>query len=96
MEWTAYADEVRELLGLEGNPVAITYSMKPPSTSVGGKHRYVMRFYALGMVRLSILQFLHPAVLAGLGTWVLANVQEERETRLSRSFLLMGKNSTAP
>jgi uncharacterized protein (DUF169 family) len=39
MEWTAYADEVRELLGLEGNPVAITYSMKPPSTSVGGKHR---------------------------------------------------------
>jgi len=39
MEWIAYADEVRELLGLEGNPVAITYSMKPPSTSVGGKHR---------------------------------------------------------
>jgi len=39
MEWAAYADEIRELLGLEGNPVAITYSMKPPSTSVGGKHR---------------------------------------------------------
>ena len=39
MQWTAYAVEIRELFGLEGNPVAITYSMKPPSTSVSGKHR---------------------------------------------------------
>jgi uncharacterized protein (DUF169 family) len=39
MEWAAYADEICELLGLVGNPVAITYSMKPPSTSAGGKHR---------------------------------------------------------
>jgi uncharacterized protein (DUF169 family) len=39
MEWTTCADEVRELLGLEGHPVAITYSMEPPSASTGGKHR---------------------------------------------------------
>lgn len=39
MEWTACADEIREPLGLEGNPVAITYSMKPPSTPVSGRHR---------------------------------------------------------
>jgi uncharacterized protein (DUF169 family) len=39
MQWKDYANEIRELLGLKGNPVAITYSMKPPSTSVDGKHR---------------------------------------------------------
>ncbi len=39
MEWKDYANQIRELLGLKGNPVAITYSMKPPSTSVDGKHR---------------------------------------------------------
>jgi uncharacterized protein (DUF169 family) len=39
MQWKDYADKIRELLGLKGNPVAITYSMKPPSSSVDGKHR---------------------------------------------------------
>ena len=39
MEWTTHADEIRELLGLKGNAVGITYSMNAPSTSVGGKHR---------------------------------------------------------
>jgi uncharacterized protein (DUF169 family) len=39
MQWKDYANQIRELLGLKGNPVAITYSMKPPSTSVGVKHR---------------------------------------------------------
>ena len=39
MEWTAYSDEIGELLGIEGNPVAVTYSMKSPSTSDKGKHR---------------------------------------------------------
>jgi len=39
MQWKDYAHQIRELLGLKGNAVAITYSMKPPSTSVDGKHR---------------------------------------------------------
>jgi uncharacterized protein (DUF169 family) len=39
MQWKDYANQIRELLGLKGNAVAITYSMKPPSTSVDGKHR---------------------------------------------------------
>lgn len=39
MEWKNYAGQMRELLGLKGNPVAITYSMKSPSTSVDGKYR---------------------------------------------------------
>ena len=39
MEWKDYADQLRELLGLKGSPVAITYSMKPPSTSAAGKYR---------------------------------------------------------
>jgi uncharacterized protein (DUF169 family) len=32
-EWQDYAADIKELLGLKGNPVAITYSMKPPSKS---------------------------------------------------------------
>lgn len=44
MEWKNYADQIRELLGLKGNPVAITFSMKPPSTSVDGKYRVCNAF----------------------------------------------------
>jgi uncharacterized protein (DUF169 family) len=39
MQWKDYANQIRELLGLKGNAVAITYSMNPPSTPVDGKHR---------------------------------------------------------
>ena len=39
MEWKDYASQIKELLGLKGNPVAITYSMEPPSASEAGKHR---------------------------------------------------------
>lgn len=39
MEWKEYANQIKELLKLKGNPVAITYSMKPPSESDGKKHR---------------------------------------------------------
>lgn len=38
-EWQEYSGEIRELLGLRGSPVAITYSMEPPSKSVGGEYR---------------------------------------------------------
>lgn len=44
MEWTTHADEIRELLPLKGNAVAVTYSMNPPSTSVKGKHRVCNAF----------------------------------------------------
>ncbi|MDY6965184.1 MAG: DUF169 domain-containing protein [Halobacteriota archaeon] len=42
MEWEEYSDQIKELLKLKGSPVAITYSMKPPSTSstsADGKYR---------------------------------------------------------
>jgi uncharacterized protein (DUF169 family) len=39
MEWKNYARELTKLLELKGNPVAVTYSMNPPSTSRGGKCR---------------------------------------------------------
>ena len=39
MEWMKYADEIRELLGLEGAPVAITYSMDAAPDALKGKHR---------------------------------------------------------
>jgi uncharacterized protein (DUF169 family) len=39
MEWTMYADDIRELLSLKGDAVAITYSMQTPSGAVNGRHR---------------------------------------------------------
>lgn len=39
MEWKDYALEIRKLLGLKGNPVAVTFSMKAPSRSAEGKFR---------------------------------------------------------
>jgi uncharacterized protein (DUF169 family) len=39
MEWTRYAEEVRDVLHLEGSPVAVTFSPKAPSASDGKKHR---------------------------------------------------------
>ena len=37
MKWRDYASEIKEVLGLEGSPVAITYSMEPSSKAVKGK-----------------------------------------------------------
>ena len=39
MEWKAYAEEIRELLELEGYPVAVTYALEAPPSSAGGKCR---------------------------------------------------------
>ncbi|TKJ31201.1 hypothetical protein CEE39_07435 [bacterium (candidate division B38) B3_B38] len=39
MEWKNYAVEIRKLLELKGNPVAITYSIEPPSKSAEGRYR---------------------------------------------------------
>jgi uncharacterized protein (DUF169 family) len=44
MEWKDYAYKIRELLGLKGNAVAITYSMKPPSISFEGKYQVCKAF----------------------------------------------------
>ena len=38
-EWQEYGAQIKDVIGLEGDPVAITYSMRPPSTSSNGKHR---------------------------------------------------------
>ncbi|HVO76518.1 MAG TPA: DUF169 domain-containing protein [Candidatus Bathyarchaeia archaeon] len=39
MEWTNYSEELRSLLGLEGSPVAVTFSMEPAEGAAGGKCR---------------------------------------------------------
>jgi len=44
MNWKDYASEIKEVLGLEGSPVAITYSMEPPSSAAKGKHRVCNAF----------------------------------------------------
>ena len=44
MEWKDYAVEIRKLLELKGNPVAITYSMKAPAKPAQGKFRVCEAF----------------------------------------------------
>ena len=44
MKWQDYASEIKEVLGLEGSPVAITYSMEPPSKAAKGKRRVCNAF----------------------------------------------------
>ncbi|MEM2144082.1 MAG: DUF169 domain-containing protein [Candidatus Jordarchaeaceae archaeon] len=39
MEWKNYSEQIVEVLGLKGNPVAVTYSMKSSSKSTGRKCR---------------------------------------------------------
>lgn len=39
MEWQDYADELIDVLDLEGSPVAVTYSMEPPAGAAEGRHR---------------------------------------------------------
>jgi uncharacterized protein (DUF169 family) len=39
VEWKEYASEITELLGLKGSPIAITYSMEPPSKAVARRCR---------------------------------------------------------
>ena len=39
MKWKGYAGEIKDVLGLKGNLIAITYSMEPPSKAAPGEHR---------------------------------------------------------
>jgi len=45
-EWQDYGVRIKEILGLEGSPVAITYSIQPPATSANEKHRVCDAFLA--------------------------------------------------
>lgn len=38
MQWIEYANRLKEVLGLEGSPVAVIYSMEPAKNAVPGKH----------------------------------------------------------
>jgi len=44
MKWKDYAMEIKEVLGLKGSPVAITYSMESPSSAASGKYRVCNAF----------------------------------------------------
>jgi uncharacterized protein (DUF169 family) len=39
VNWTEYASDIRELLWVNSEPVAITYSMHQPFGAIKGKHR---------------------------------------------------------
>ena len=44
-EWTGHASEIKNVLGLKGSPIAITYSIDPPSKSAEGKYRVCDAFH---------------------------------------------------
>ena len=44
MKWKDYAREIKEVLRVEGSPIAITYSMGPPSNATPGKYRVCHAF----------------------------------------------------
>jgi uncharacterized protein (DUF169 family) len=44
MQWNDYASEIKEVLKLEGSPVAITYSMELPTNAAPGKSRVCNAF----------------------------------------------------
>jgi uncharacterized protein (DUF169 family) len=91
MKWQGYASEIEELLGLEGSPVAITYSMEPPSKTAKGKHR----------VCDAILQARHGKVIdltastsaCGGGTWHLGLGERPKGDgdKAMKEFLVKGE-----
>jgi len=82
-EWQNYAGEIRELLGLKGSPVAITYSMESPSQSAGGKHR----------VDGKVIDLTVSTSACGGGTWVLGlgGGAEGEDDKALKEFVVNGE-----
>ena len=91
MQWKDYANQIRELLGFKGNPVAITYSMKPPSTSVDGKHRVCDAF--LQARNGKVIDLTTSTSACGGGTWHLGLGERPKgeEDKALKEFLVDGE-----
>ena len=67
MEWKDYAEQIKDLLKLDGSPVAITYSMYPPSKKDKGKFRVCNAF--LDASHGKIIDLTAETSACGGGTW---------------------------
>jgi uncharacterized protein (DUF169 family) len=67
MEWKDYASEIKEVLGLEGSPIAITYSMESASNPALGKCRVCDAF--LRVRDGDIIDLTAETSACGGGTW---------------------------
>lgn len=95
MEWKNYADQIRELLGLKGNPVAITFSMKPPSTSVDGKYRVCNAFLHARDGKVIDLTVSTSACAGGTRYMGLGEGPRGEGDKALKEFLVDGGSSTA-
>jgi uncharacterized protein (DUF169 family) len=92
MEWTKFADEIREVLGLEGAPVAVMYSMDASPRALKGKHRVCD---ALIKARDgAVIDLTAESSACGGGTWHLGLGERPRgreEDRSLKEFLVHGE-----
>ena len=67
MEWQEYSREIKSLLGLEGSPVAVTYSLYPPQQKDDGNFRVCNAF--LDVSRGKIIDLTAETSACSGGTW---------------------------
>jgi uncharacterized protein (DUF169 family) len=91
MEWNAYADELRELLGLKGQPVAVTFSMEPVPGGLGGKHRVCDAFVKARDGKTIVLDASNSACGGGTTYLGLAPPATGEADRALKEFLVNGE-----
>jgi uncharacterized protein (DUF169 family) len=91
MEWKDYAGRIIKVLGLKGNPVAITYSMEPPSESSGRKCRVCDAF--LRARDGEIIDFTSSTLTCPGGTWHLGLGERPKgeAAKAFKEFLVHGE-----
>ncbi|MBI4645142.1 MAG: DUF169 domain-containing protein [Bacteroidia bacterium] len=90
MEWKNYAAQIKELLGFKGNPVAITYSMKPPSSPAKGKFRVCDAFLQASNGK--VIDFTVSTSACSGGTWQLglSECPKGEKDKALKEFLVNG------
>jgi uncharacterized protein (DUF169 family) len=91
MEWTKYADELRALLGLEGGPVAVTYSMEPLPGGLKGKHRVCDAFVKVRDGATIVLSASNSACSGGTWYLGLGAPPSGEDDRALKEFLVKGE-----
>jgi len=67
MEWKEYAERIKDVLSLEGSPIAVTYSLYPRKVKDGGKFRVCNAF--LDASRGKIIDLTAESSACRGGTW---------------------------
>jgi len=95
-EWKEYAVRVKDVLGLKGSPVAITYSLDPPSGAAAGKFRVCDAFIQARDGK--IIDLTVSTSACGGGSWHLGLCPQPtgQAARQLKDFLVNGESSSAP